>query len=114
MSLNRNQLIDRFIGNLSNAIVHKILERAIKSNLEISEKYKKEIINSWGIAVSYREKINPSESPLPEKDIELIRERVIRRIKSELNSRISLGYNNIELSSVEKEIDDALKKVNIV
>ena len=37
---NRNKLVDLFIGNITNYIVHKILEMAI-DNLEIINKYKK-------------------------------------------------------------------------
>ena len=33
MIQNRNKLIELFIGNLSNAVVHKILEKAIENEL---------------------------------------------------------------------------------
>lgn len=47
--MNRNKLLTLFVSNLSNAVVHKILENAIDIP-EISERYNKEIINSWNIA----------------------------------------------------------------
>ena len=47
MAQNRNKLIDLFIGNLVNAVLHRILEKAILDSLEIAVKYKKEIKNSW-------------------------------------------------------------------
>ncbi len=40
MVQNRNKLIDLFIGNISNSIVHKILEKAI-DNKEIASKYER-------------------------------------------------------------------------
>ena len=43
MVQNRNKLIGLLIGNISNAIVHEILEKAVSSKPEISIKYKKEI-----------------------------------------------------------------------
>lgn len=35
--MNRNQLIDRFISNLANAVLHEILEKAIDQS-EIAKK----------------------------------------------------------------------------
>ena len=66
--VNRSKLIDKFIGNLSNAIIHKILEKAIDDR-EIASKYEKELTTSFKIAKKYREKINPIDTPLPDKDI---------------------------------------------
>jgi len=40
MSQNRNKLIILFIGNVSNVIVHEILEKAI-NNKEITDRYRK-------------------------------------------------------------------------
>ncbi|MBI4154762.1 hypothetical protein HY498_01610, partial [Candidatus Woesearchaeota archaeon] len=68
MVQNRNKLIDLFIGNAANSIVHKILEIAIENN-EIASKYNKELVTSRELAQKYREKINPKASPLLEKDI---------------------------------------------
>lgn len=36
MTQNKNKLLDLFIGNLSNTILHKILENAIGNNEEVS------------------------------------------------------------------------------
>ena len=58
MVQNRNKLINLFIGNISNSIIHDILERAIK-NEEISNRYEKELTTSFEIAKKYRNKINP-------------------------------------------------------
>jgi len=45
MPQNRNQLIELFIGNITNAIVHRILERAIDKE-EIADKYRKELVKN--------------------------------------------------------------------
>jgi hypothetical protein len=113
MTQNRNKLIDLFVGNLTNAILHKILEKAIFENPEISSKYQKEVINSWEAAKIYREKINPKNSVFPQRDIEKIRKELVRRVCSEINSRISAGYKNLTLESVEEEVDKALIEMKI-
>ena len=61
MTQNRKKLIDLFIGNISNSIVHKILEKAIDNN-EIINKYIKEQNISLEIAKKYRERINPTKT----------------------------------------------------
>ena len=58
MTQNRNKLIALFIGNISNAVVHKILEEAVEDEV-IRKYYDKELLNSIEIAKRYREKINP-------------------------------------------------------
>lgn len=112
MSQNRNKLIDLFVGNLANAILHRILEKAIKQE-EIAVKYQKEVRNSWEIAKDYREKINPP-SNLPIKDVSNIKEKLIRKVKSELSIRISKGYKNLNLDSVELEVENALREMKVV
>lgn len=112
MPQNRNQLIEIFIGNITNAITHRILEKAIDKQ-EIADKYRKELINSFKIAKKYREKINPISSPLPDKDILYIKEKIIKRVKAELNLRINKGYENIDLNLVEQEVGKSLKETNI-
>jgi hypothetical protein len=72
---NRNQLIEVFVSNLSNAIIHEILEQAIDKP-EITEKYFKEVKNSWEIAKRYREKINPINKIFPEVDAEDIKIKI--------------------------------------
>lgn len=112
MSQNRNKLIDLFIGNISNAILHRILERAIDIP-EIASKYNKEILNSWNIAKIYREKINPKDTFLPEKDKNEIKDKVVDRVKSELLLRISKGYKNLDIAVVESFVEDALKEMKV-
>jgi len=114
MVQNRNKLIDLLIGNLSNAIIHKILEKAILSSIpEIAQKYNKEIVNSWQIALDYRGKINPPTS-FPVKDIEHIKTKLSNRIKSELSIRIAKGYKNLDIELVDKAIIDFLKKLKVL
>ncbi|MAG19988.1 hypothetical protein CL618_00980 [archaeon] len=109
---NRNKLIDLFIGNISNSIVHKILEKAI-DNEEIVSRYEKELLNSWEIAKKYREKINP-KTKLPEKDIEYVKDKIIKKVRKELVLRISKGYENIDLNLIEKLVDESLEKMEII
>ncbi len=110
MGQNRNKLVDLFIGNLVNAVLHRILEKAIIEDIEVSSKYKKEIINSWNIAKIYREKINPKRDFLPLREATEIKERLIRRVSSEISARIARGYKNLSLEDVEREAESALKE----
>jgi len=75
MVQNRNKLMNLFIGNISNSIVHEILEKAIDNEF-LSKRYEKELTTSLEIAKIYREKINPASSLLPNKDIEYIKNRI--------------------------------------
>ena len=113
MSQNRNKLISLLIGNITNAIVHTILEKATEQE-ELLNKYNKELLNSFEIAKKYREKINPLNPPFPSKDIEFIKEKIIKRVKAELNLRISKGYKNIDLGLIESALNDFLKRMKIV
>lgn len=113
MVQNRNKLIDLFVGNISNAIVHEILKKAIDKD-EIVDKYKKEIINSLDKAKEYREKINPKHVALPDEDIADVKNKIMNKVRSELNLRISKGYGNIDLDLVEGLVDDFLKNTNII
>ncbi len=99
-------------GNLANAVLHKILEEAI-DNADIASKYLKEIDNSWEVAKRYREKINPLDRPLPEKEREEIKEKIIRKVKAELQIRMAHGYGNLDLESVEKTVKEILKRIKI-
>ena len=112
MNQNRNKLIDLFIGNMSNCAVHQILEKAIEEE-SIRDHYNKELLLSLDIAKRYREKINPKNKALPTKDIERIRKRVMRRVNTELNLRISKGYENINLEDVEVIVDKLLKNTKV-
>jgi len=80
MAQNRKRLIDLFIGNISNSVIHKILEKAI-NNEEIINKYIKEQNISLEIAKKYREKINSTKTILPNKDVDYIRIKIINRVK---------------------------------
>ena len=111
--INRNKLIEKFIGNLSNAIIHKILEKAI-NNKEIASKYEKELTTSFEIAKKYRGKINPVNTKLPDKDIEYIKKKIITKVKNELLLRINKGYEHINLDLIEEQIDKNLKDMSVI
>ena len=113
MSQNRNKLIILFIGNVTNAIVHEILKKAIP-NKEIANKYRKEITNSFHKAKEYREKINPTNTSLPGKDIEEIKAKIINKVKGELKLRISKGYEGINLDLAEDFVEEFLRKTNLI
>ena len=112
MVQNRNKLIGLFISNISNAIVHKILEKASEQE-ELSNKYNKEELTSFEIAKKYREKINPKETSLPDKDVLYIKNKIMNKVKTELLLRISKGYENINLSLVESLVDEFLKEIRV-
>lgn len=112
MTQNRNKLIDLFMGNIVNSIVHQILERAV--NDEMADRYRKELTTSFDIAKKYRDKINPLNRPFPDRDISYIKEQIIRRVRGELLLRISKGYENINLGLVEELVDDSLKELNVI
>lgn len=113
MTQNRKKLIDLFIGNISNSIVHRILEKAI-DNEDIINKYVKEQNISLEIAKRYREKINPINIKLPDKDIDYIKNKIINKVKAELMSRISKGYKNINLNLIEDIVDETLKELELI
>ena len=112
MVQNRNKLIELFIGNLSNAVIYEILELAVDKEL-MADKYRKELITSFEIAKRYREKINPINQSLPDKDAGYIRNKIINKVRAELMIRISKGYENIDLNLIEKLVDNALKNTDI-
>jgi len=113
MNQNRNKLIDLFIGNISNTIVHKILEKAIDDK-DIRKHYLDELEISFNIAKRYREKINPVNKELPEKDMNYIKDKIIRNVKTELELRISKGYENINLKLIEPIVDEILKEIKVI
>lgn len=112
MTQNKSKIINLLIGNLSTAITHSVLEKSALF-MGLSEKYRKELMNSFEIAKRYREKLNPVNSPLTTTDLEFIKFQLNKRINSELILRISKGYKNINLSIVEEEIDKALRELKI-
>ena len=112
MSQNRNKLIILFIGNISNVVVHEILEKAI-NNKEITDKYGREIMNSFDKAKEYRKKINPKNTSLQAKDVENVKSKIVNKVKAELKLRISKGYEGIDLNLIEEIVDKYLKETNI-
>ena len=61
----------------------------------------------------YREKINPVNTILPERDIEYIKSRIMNKVRNELMQRISKGYKNINLNLVEKLVDKSLRSMEV-
>lgn len=112
MVQNRNKLIELFIGNISNSVVHRILENAVIKEL-MADKYRKELIISFELAKRYRGKINPVNKPLPSRDISYIRTKITSKVRSELMTRILKGYKNINLELVDEFVDAALKDTHI-
>ena len=96
MVQNRNKLLDLFVGNLSNAALHRVMEHG-SSDEELRKYYGKEVLNSMKIAKNYRERINPKGIALPKEDGENVRRKIIERVKNRLNARISEGYEDIKL-----------------
>lgn len=110
MALNRKKSVKLFIGNVSNAVLHKILEEAVEDET-IRKYYDKEFLNSLDIARKYRENINPVNSKLPESSE--IKEAVIRKVNNELKVRVSKGYKNIDLSLVEFNTNKFLSELKV-
>jgi len=112
MVQNRNKLIELFIGNLANNVLHSILEKAVKDE-ELSKRYNKELLTSLHLAQKYREKINPANSSLNVKDVNYIKNRVVRKVKSELQQRTEKGYSNLDIKLVEPLVEKALKETKV-
>jgi hypothetical protein len=113
MVQNRNKLLYLFIGNLTNAVVHAILEGAADDE-GLSRRYEKESATSFNTAKKYREKINPALDVLPEKDVDYIKARVMNRVTAELQSRIAKGYKGIDLWKIEQFVDKKLEELNVL
>jgi uncharacterized protein with HEPN domain len=108
---NRNKLIELFISNLANAVVHDILEKAVAAE-EIADKYRKEIVNSFQLAKKYREKINPRMS-MPDKDISYIKHKIKNKVTTELRNRIERGYKGINLDLIDEIIERMFGEMRI-
>ena len=65
------------------------------------------------VARKYREKINPIDKPLPLKDLNDIKVKIIKKVNIELNLRIKKGYTNLDLKNVEMKTKILLKKLNV-
>ena len=113
MSQNRKKLIDLFIGNVSNVVVHRLLERAIDDDL-VAKRYGKEERTSFDTAEKYRALINPVQSPLPISDADMIRLRILARVKCEIVLRVSKGYKNLSLDGVERFVDSVLRELHVL
>lgn len=113
MVQNRNKLLDLFIGNLSNAALHRIMELGAADD-ELRKYYGKEALNSIAIARSYREKINPKLTMLPQDDGESIRRKIKERVQNRLRERITKGYENINLELIDKVVAELLLEMNIL
>ena len=115
MPQNRKKLIELFIGNLSNAIIHEILIEAIKDkSKEIASYYQKEIENAVKISKKYREKINPKNKPILNKDLSRLKTKILNKVKTELKIRISKGYKNIDLTLADELMNKMLKDIGII
>lgn len=112
MSKNKPDLIKKFIGVASNVITHKVL---IKAELEedLRNYYTKEIERDIDIALEYRNKINPANRLLPQKDSKEIKESIMSKVKAELLKRVDKGYK-VDISKIDEEIDNFLKENNVV
>ena len=113
MTQNRNKLLDLLIGNLANAVVHKVLEEAAGED-SLKKYYYDELSNSIEVARNYRKKINPVSEPLPDKDAAEIRERTISKAEAELKLRVAKGYEKINLGSVGEVTDKLMADLKVV
>jgi len=111
--MNRNKLIDAFIGNISNSMAHEILKMAVDDET-IRSRYLKELTTSMKTALNYRNKINPVNSKLQDEDVNYIKDKIIKRVRSKLSNRINEGYKNINLGLIEIIADKYLKEAKII
>lgn len=111
--MNRNKLIEVFAENVSNAVVHEILKRSIDEDT-IRSRYLKELTTSMKTALEYRNKINPINSKLQERDINYIKDKIIKKVKSKLLNRVEEGYKNIDLNLIEVITEEFLKQTKII
>ncbi|MBI2139934.1 hypothetical protein HYU14_03350 [Candidatus Woesearchaeota archaeon] len=105
---NRNKLISLLIGNLANAVIHKILEQAVQEE-NLRQHYDKEKLTSLTLAIKYREEINPVNAPLPEADVSMIAAQTSKKVDAELKKRIARGYDSLNLGLVEPAVNQMLK-----
>ena len=98
---------------MSTAVVHEILGKAIDDD-NIRNHYNKELKISFDKARSYREKINPVNTILPDKDTGYIKDKIVKKVKLELQLRASKGYKNINLDLVKITVENVLKEMNVI
>jgi len=85
-----------------------------REQVELSKHYEKESTNFFEIAKRYREKLNPINNSLPQKDIDHIVQKIENKVRSELNLRISNGYQGIDLNLIHPMILNLLKSLRII
>ncbi len=90
-----------------------ILEKAIDED-NLRKHYNKEFSISLEIAKSYREKINPKNIVFHGKEIKDIKDRIIKKVRAELNLRISKGYENIDIELIGPTVNKVLKKTRVI
>ncbi|MFH1071978.1 MAG: hypothetical protein V1743_00960 [Nanoarchaeota archaeon] len=112
MEQNKNKLIRLFVGNISTAIVHQLLEQAIAEDIH-RKHYEKECLHSFSLAKAYRGRIHPYQSPLSEKDQAAVKRKIKRNVTKELQLRIAKGYKGLDLNSIEPAIEAALQKLRV-
>ena len=112
MPHNRNKLIVLLIGNHSNTVIHRVLEASVKEDI-LREHYDKESLVSFNVAKKYREMINPVQRYFSDEDVGEIRKQINRRVKKELELRISKGYEGINLNLIEQILEEGLEELNV-
>lgn len=112
MPKNRKKTIELFVGNLANAALHAILEKAVKEE-GLRTYYEKEFTASLRVAMKYREELNPKVPPFPERDFNSIREQLIKKVTAELEKRIKIGYGDINLAIVGLTVDQLLAEASL-
>ncbi len=68
---------------------------------------------SFLVAKRYREKINPTQGCLPDKDVEIIKAEVSKKATKELKQRIVKGYEGIDLNRVENVLEELLRELMV-
>ncbi|MDO8655733.1 MAG: hypothetical protein Q7K45_00715 [Nanoarchaeota archaeon] len=93
-------------------VIHKVLEASAKEDI-LRRYYDKESLISFNVAQKYRELINPVQRELPFQDIEEMTQDIKRRVKKELELRISKGYEGINLNLIEQILENLLRELKI-
>ena len=68
---------------------------------------------SMNVAMKYRAKITPLNSPLQTEDINFIREKITNKVNNELKKRIARGYDGIDLGLISNVVGEFLVKVKV-
>ncbi len=113
MVQNRNKLLDSFIGNIANTIVHTVLLQATDDEYT-KLGYKKEVENSLTIAKRFRDKINPINKTLSAEDQAYLKQKISQKAKTALLLRKEKGYKNINLEQVELTTEKYLKETRVL